>query len=54
METLTETKELPSVRFAKVLMESKRQTEIEVKWENEHNPEKKAAIIAFKNRNLHK
>lgn len=48
METITETKELPSVRFAKALMESKRQTEIEVRRENENNPEKKKAIQAFK------
>lgn len=50
METLIETKELPSVRLAKALMESKRQTEREVRWENENNPEKKAAILAFKNK----
>jgi DNA topoisomerase IB len=51
METLTETKELPSVRFAKALMESKRQTEIEVRWAYKNDPKVKEAIAILDKRN---
>jgi DNA topoisomerase IB len=51
METLTETKEIPSVRFAKMLMESKRQTEKEVKLAYKNDPKVKEAINILNKRN---
>jgi DNA topoisomerase IB len=51
METLTETKEKPSVRFAKMLMESKRQTEKEARWAYKNDPKVKETIAILKRRN---